>query len=518
MTTGTASGVESRGDRAGDAAILAVLVVAYLGLVFQFTGTATSVYFDTFRDVATAENILAGRLWADPALRDYPPWYPPGNPLLMAAVARLTGARPLEVYAASRYWLNVLIPVLLYLLVRTAWDRATALLALPIIVLGSVWWATHLAAPMPSVHGVIRNRLGLLCWHQCHRPGWRWPVVTGLVLSAGVWHHPLCALILAGAIGLHALDRLAARDPAGRAWTGRMLVVAGITAVLAAPLVWHLLTLPRLNTAPMRYFAPELTDARFALYRDALAVPLLGLAGLWLVLRRAPAQRWLVAYVVITAAGQALGYGGHELRWRVPYIVPHEFQWHGQLALGIAAAGAAAALLRAAVAGAGRWRLVARLGLLAALASVGWNLRFVPPPARHFIPVDGLLDRQAAAQAWLRANTDIDTVCAADTWVSYFVIGGLSGRKVIATGADHMNPASPAGARVSDLRTLTGTTDEAQFLDLARRYGAEYLVVTTESVDTTTANLEHYATWPSLQRVFSDPEGRAHIFRVAPAP
>ena len=106
---------------------------------------------DTFRDCAYVENILAGRLLQDPSTADLPYWYAPGGPLLCAAVCRLTGLSPVEVYSSSVLWVNVLIPVCIFLLVRMCWGRAVGVAAVLLVWVGSRWWQTHLAMPMPSV-------------------------------------------------------------------------------------------------------------------------------------------------------------------------------------------------------------------------------------------------------------------------------------------------------------------------------------------------------------------------------
>src|SRR5881397_3111823 len=104
---------------------LDLLVVALIAGGWQaFARMAThgqpSLFYDTFRDMAYAENILHGRFWQDPSLAGYSWWYPPGNPLFFAALSTLTKRSLLELYVSSIYWLNVLNPVLLYLLVRSA--------------------------------------------------------------------------------------------------------------------------------------------------------------------------------------------------------------------------------------------------------------------------------------------------------------------------------------------------------------------------------------------------------------
>ena len=49
-------------------------------------------------------------------------------------------------------------------------------------------------------------------------------------------------------------------------------------------------------------------------------------------------QGWLATWFALGTLGMLLGYAAHDLHWNVPWLIPHEFQWHVQLALGLAAA------------------------------------------------------------------------------------------------------------------------------------------------------------------------------------
>ena len=123
----------------------------------------------------------------------------------------------------------------------------------------------------------------------------------------------------------------------------RMLIVAGVCAVCIAPLAWHLLRLPRVNPAPITYMARELCDPSFAL---PIATPLVivlafvGLLKVWPRMRQPVGL--LPAYALIGLAGQLLGYLRLLAGAAIPALIPHEFQWNFQIAVGLLAAAGAA--------------------------------------------------------------------------------------------------------------------------------------------------------------------------------
>ena len=545
-----------------DALVCVLLAAAQVGWIYYLTGPQARVYYDTYRDAAYAENILHGRLWQDPSIQGASWWYPPLNPLLVAGMARLTGAEVLDVYGASRFVVNAWLPALVYLLTRAVWGRLAGLLAIPMVFIGSCWWWTHAAAPMPSIQGVILNLIGLACWHRSvTRGGWAWPIITGVVLALGIWHHPVCSIVLAGAIGAHALLDAADRrlrppngarapatgqvaDPAtepraasglSRRWRSGssalrpMLVVAGTSAVLAAPVIWHLARMPHINLKPFHYFAMNLFANRYAFYAHMPAIPLLALYGLWHAARPTPGARWLLAYVLVGVAGQVPGYIAKEAELPLPYFVPHEFQWHTQLALGIAAGIGAARLARAAV---GRARdpggpkpVLATLLLLATVA-IGVHGAGVlhgqdrtaddvlPAPDIEFIDAHTPLGRQQALLGWLRTHTKLDTVIAADVSTSYFLISGAAGRKSVALPLEHANPAIAAVQRATDVSALLETPSAAALQTVVSRYHAAYLVLTDEPYDRAWERRAALAALSGLECVWVAPDDVARVYRV----
>jgi hypothetical protein len=491
-----------------DLAIVALIVLAWVVLSWLVSRGERVFAYDTFRDLAYAENILRGRIWADPTLPGLTWWYAPGNPMLIAAAAAITRRTVADLYGYSLFWLNWLNPVLLYLLVRSAWNRTTGLVALPIVWLGSYWWLTHAIVPMPSIQGLALNLAGLLAWHRSAGSRWRWPLLTGLLAALSLWHHPLCGTVLLAAILGHAAlaavlrrGEGATRGPDRFLLLRRAAVVAGTALVLAGPLLVHLVRLERHNLEPYHWFAPELHDPRFAAHLHAPLVVPLGLVGIWLVLRTMPAAAWVVVYFAVGLAGQAVGYAAHDWGWPIPYLIPHEFQWHGQLAFTICAAVAAVWLAERAASRVRRAasRSAARVAVLLGLVllAVGPAIPRIGAAGSQLIRFDERWAQTLELSAWVREHTPFDATFACPPALGYF-LASLTGRKCLALPPGHMNPAADAEARIADLRTMLTTAGQDTFVALARRYRATYLL-TVPAPGSSAATQAFYADWKCLE-------------------
>ncbi|MCH7872623.1 MAG: hypothetical protein IID33_13070 [Planctomycetes bacterium] len=460
-----------------DAAFVLLLAAIWSIFVAFATGGDQALFYDTFRDTAYAQNILAGRLLTDPCINGQPFWYAPANPIMFAGLARVTGVSVATLYASSAYWLNLLNFILLYLLVRGIWGRAAAVVTMPMLLVGSYWWLMIAAAPMPSVQGVSLNLIGLMCWHRCRQHGRLWPIVTGLCLAASIWHHPLCGLMLAATILVHVLlDAAWLHGATGRtSTTGRtrpgrhirlrqMLLVAAVAGLLTAPLILHLAQLPKNNPAPFLYVPNEMLDLKFALHAHAPLVVAFGIAGAILIVKRTPAAAWIVAYLIVAAIGQIAGYLGHFLKLPVPYLLPHEFQYHGQLALAVCAAVGVVALARwshARATHAGRlWLPFGRCIVFACLLTLAPALRYLPQARHYFISIDEKLAGNETWLNWIRDNTPIDATIVCQPETAHFLVCGLAGRKTVALPSGHLNPAVDADQRTADVETmLSNITD-----------------------------------------------------------
>jgi hypothetical protein len=493
--------------------LIAVLGISFLTMWLLSDG-GHGVLFDSFRDMAWAHNVVGGRLWSDPVLAGEPAWYAPGNPIAFGAVSRFTGASVVDVYRSSVFWWNAVLLVVVFVTASHIGGRVAGLLALPMVCLGSLWWLTHVAAPMPSIQSIMLGLLALLSWQRCveliafgerrggHRRANILAVLTGTIVALTAWFHPVCAMIPAAAIGFHALFGIALPNsfaggtrsqcnPIRRRLARALLWSAIPAALLSAPLALHFLFMPKVNPTPLQYFARELSNPDFALQTHAVLLPILGLLGAFRLARRRPVALWMVGYLVAGAVGQAAGYLHHWTRLPVPYLLPHEFQWHTQLALGILAAFA--------VVDAAEWlatripwpsdrglRKFLWIGLMVA-AVLTPAVSYISAARTYQVDVTRIESANAESIEWIRRNTSLDSVFASDTLYAHLVVAGLTGRKCVAVPIGHMNPAVDGTRRLDDLATMLSTEDEAVFVALAARYGVAHLVLK----QTTPATVQH---------------------------
>jgi hypothetical protein len=486
-----------------DAGLALAVWICSLVCIWLLTDAGGSLMFDCFRDMAWAHNVRAGSIWADPVLAGESFWYAPGNPLSFGFASRILGVAVPTLYASSALWWNSLIPVAVFLLTLRSTDRITALVSLPLVFLGSLWWLTHFAAPMPSIQGTVLGLASILCWQGCmsriavgRTAVLRWAAATGLILAACAWYHPVCAVAAAGGIGLQAVlellrgARRAAGDAPPSSHERRLLLlavttVAGGSLLLALPLICHFIGMPHANPVPLQYFAAELTNPDFALQAHTPLIPLLGVVGVWLVLRRRPGAGWLVGYLAVAFMGQTAGYLHHLLGLPVAYLLPHEFQWHTQLAVGILAA-ISITELTGFLGRRLRWPSdpsLARLlwiGVLLVVVVIP-NLLFVPLAGSYLVDLRQVQTANRETAEWIQSDTLLDDVFACDPLLCHLVVAGLTGRKCMAVPVGHMNPAVDARRRLGELSTLLVIEDEAEFIELARQHGVTHLLLRPRS-------------------------------------
>ncbi|MCK4342839.1 MAG: hypothetical protein KAY37_14070 [Phycisphaerae bacterium] len=524
-----------------DAVILLVILAGWLVFVAVVTDGHRVILYDTFRDMAWAHNMLAGRFWADPTVPEQPFWYAPGSPLLVAGLAAVTRVSVVDLYGYSVYWFNAWLPIMLYLLARVVWDRLTAVVVLPVVFLGSYTWLTHVMAPIPGLQGVVLNLVGLLCWNQCavttgparrdhrRRVAWLWPPLTGLSLALSAWYHPLCAIILAGAIFLHAVFE--AVIPAGGVRVpgearrsrftllGRMLVVAAVAGGLSASLALHMLALHAGGSSLLSFFADEsMYPTYYAHAQTPLVVPL-ALLGVWFIVRRSPHAFWIVAYLLVGLAGQGAAFLAQVPGGKVPFILPHEFLWHGQLAVGVCAAVGIVGLARRSVEHLNRPRAgkPARVfwAALFVVLAVGPGLRGLPRAGKYLVDLEPMLAERREVCEWIRTHTDLEATFVADPEVGYQIVAGLTGRKCIVAVHFHTNPGVDVPGRASDVSTMLETADEQTFARLAGHYGGTHFLLLGDS-DVVQAAHGRYGEWSCLERLFAARAGTAVIYRIRP--
>jgi len=498
---------------------------------------------DTFRDTAYVHNILHGRLLQDPSVNGLSWWYAPLGPLFYAGVCRVTGADPLAAYSSSILWVNVWILGAIYIVVRLYWDRGTALIAMMLVWLGSRWWQTHLAVPMPSIQGILPVMACLALWRNTVRCGRGWAVALGVALAVCAWHHILSALIVGTSIGGGALlwswsrlrrrcfvDQDGASEPepalpaVGREWSAvksesylilrRFGLAAAIAGVLVLPLVWHLVRLPWNNPAHAGV-ADEMMKPAFALHADTPLMLPLALVGLVVVLRgpRGPGD-WVLTYLAVGLIGQGVAYGRECLRMSLPVLLPHEFQWHAQLAIAVLGAigvmGLARTISRRRLDSRSPWLMTAAAIVLAAMILAPDRLRALDRIDDYWVSTSGNPEVEAAAD-WIQQNTNITDVFVCRYLPGYYEIAGRTGRKLILPPEARANPALDVQQRRRDFHRMETTHDAQEFLAIAAgRYGARYVYVPPDKAYL----LPRWMAWDVFDTVYRSPNGSRVILGI----
>ena len=484
------------------------------------------VVYDTFRDAAGAENVLAGRWFCDPMTAGQTYWYAPLGSVVFAAVSRVTGQPPLTAYATSILWFNLLLPVGWYALARCCWGWRVGVAAVPLVWLGSRWWSFHVAMPMTATQGVVLLMGVLLAWVLSLRRRRRWAVVVGVLLAGCAWYHTLSGLIAAAAIGFHGLAGAGSpsADGPGRAtvWRRearlRVLIVAVVCAPLVAPLAWHLLSLPVVNPAPIEYVSTLLKRPEFALQTRAWLILPLAVAGLVPVCKRLHRPGGvIVGYGLASLVGQGWGYvrvlGGVP----VPVLIPHEFQWNFQIAVGLLAANGAA---RIAAWAAGRIERrapgtrVSHALLMVPVVVLVLQKDAAPAFRRksmHWRPTTLSAGRVSAVD-WIKRNTSIDDVFLASAPENYLLVAARTGRKIVLAPEGHANIAVSAERRARDHRQMLQTTDPSELRALLAAHQVRYVLLAQRDLGC----WDRWRSWGFFDPVFGAESRSLTILRARP--
>jgi hypothetical protein len=500
-----------------------ILVVASWTAFALFVGRGHLVAaYDSFRDMAYAHGILRGEIGLDPTLPGLPAWYPAGMPLLAAAIVRATGLPVATVFGTSLFWFSVLVPLVLHRLVARCFGRAAAWWSLAFVGLGSMWWLTHGAMPMPSIQGAALGLLALHAWLAWRSRPWPWSLAVAGLGALAVAFHPICGAIPMAAILLHGglSPLVAARDPAAASAARREALRAALAftawAALAAALLVPLLQGPILNPAPRLWFGPQLRDPAFAFHAHAPLVLLFGLAGLVRAVMAWKERGWLAAYAVVSLPPLLAGYAAVELGWKVPYLLPHEFQWHLQLAWGVAAA---VAMLELAALLVRRWRLPPAVKPLLAVALaavvVGPALSRLPQVTAEPIVLDRVWTPVRRLAERMRSLGASGQVIAGNPSAGY-VLAGLAGTRALLLPEGHMNPRADLPARLQAVSGLLQAESESAFVARLARTPADWLLHEVADSVQRQALFARHERWSVLEPIpLENPD--VLLYRIRPA-
>ena len=429
---------------------------------------------DMLRDMGAAQALLDGNLFGDPTYSGEWRWYPPLVPALMAGLYRLSGADGLaRFWVAAGPWLNLLAPLLLFLMGRRLIGAPAAAIATAILVVFngalSEPWQAGGYSPWAFTPFLVQGMFfaGLWLLHaRVATARWRDAALIGLVIGLVFLAHAVPALLLATAATLAALA------VQGLRW--RTLLWIGLVGAVAL-----LIGLPYLAPIALHYpggpVNPLVTGYVDWLLKPPprlwlLVVNAPGLAGLLataVLWRRAPLGRATTAILAAWIGICVLFLGRHYAcaalaptagpgltACRVFAVAVHHYHLYLQLAWTLLMGHVAwqvarlwAVRLREGGRGAVPWRAGLAAGLALLLLAVGCRsvLRRPFDRERRASVLAGTANWiDADLYRWVLAHTRPDTLFAtepATPWKdgrAFAVIA--AGRKLVAAPAAHSNP------------------------------------------------------------------------------
>jgi hypothetical protein len=201
-------------------------------------------------------------------------------------------------------------------------------------------------------------------------------------------------------------------------------------------------------------------------------------------------------------------------------LVPHEFQWHGQVAIAVLAsiglvhaaryAGRRFVPTRHEAVGAAAVGTIMLIGVLAPAVP------FFEYGGAYFGDLEGIVRTRSETISWIEHATGIEAVFACEPGEAYMTVAGLTGRKCAALPAGHTNPAVDAGKRLAAVEDLFSSRREAGFQALAAALEVDFVLLRIDS-EQAVAQVQAYRSWSSLREVFASAKERTVVFSTDPS-
>ena len=464
---------------------------------------------DHFREVAYAQSIADGRLFADPFYRGQTMWYNPLFAATIALVSRITALDvPLALVQAGPI-LSTAVQAAFFVAAVCLigpWPAVIALVALLFVPPYDFSWATPAVTPwlFPSAFASLFFYIGLIaCWTAIRRNTPIWWIAVGGVLGIAFLGHTAPAVLL----GLLAVASVFVADRSEKLFSGRHIaliaMIMGAALVVSAPFVYSIVFVYKLrivDTEVLNWVAPHLAVARAgSLLYEAWVSPLgvLRIIGAIALIRRAPSDHG--AFLVVgwtTAAAVLFGYGWLQqlvhFRGLPPFIPQHEFYFHlraaGYMLAGVGAWVALTTVAARMLPSKARPRyqeaIVGGLVLLAIYVTVRATYETFQGKAdfqeyrREALAMSAHFSETRLLER-LRTETPPDAVVLATAEDSLYRVAP-AGRAVVAIPASQSNPYLTQGGRDHDSKAMLKavlTGDSATLHTLADVYGVTHIVL-----------------------------------------
>jgi hypothetical protein len=496
------------------AVLLAALLLLALAYGVAMTGSLDwPADSDLSRDSAQAMTVYDGDLLGDPQYVGETLWYNPLTPALIALIAKVSNQPPPLIYTRAGAYLNLLGPILFFVLVAVLLNQWTALIATAAFLFvqiapptSSMLYATYSAWLYASnlaqawMYGTLI--IFVLALRTQRR---RWYLLTGALLGLTFMAHAAPAMVLGLIIALHTAITVLHDQTQRRAALINFGLIIGLALIFSAPLAYSLIMRYRLhvlNLTPGDFVLPPVALDNFSSYwrgstieQPLFPIVVVGLIAIFTGARRPGSRRIIALWLFGTLGLLAYSYLRQYLKRQgveIPGFVPsHHFLVYlraiesilfgaGVIALcGVIAALIARMLKTRSESAMTRLRVehglvtAALIGLLIAV----WPA-YLEREDFNNLPRGSELYGQNAdfvnTYNWLRANArPIDVVLTSDRLATYVV--GPAGRKIVAGDSFYANPYVDWKARATDRDAMFGQLmagDCTAFLPVA----AEYLV------------------------------------------
>ena len=497
------------------------LLAALLLLAFAYgVSTTGSLYWpadpDLARDSAQAMTVYDGDLFGDPQYVGEMIWYNPLVPSLVTLIAKVTNQPLPLVYTRAGAYLNLLVPILFFVLTAMLLDQWTALAATTAFLFVQIappatsqLYATYSAWLYASNFGqALMYGTLILFLIAVRTQRRRWYVLTGALLGLTFLTHSGPAIMLGLIISLTMVMSVVRDRAQLRAGLINFGLIIGLALIFSAPLTYSLVVRYRLhvlNLTPGDSIHPPVALKNFTSYwrgstieQPLFLVVVIGFVAIFSGARR-PGSKHIIGLWLFGALGLlAYSYLRQYLKQQgveIPGFVPaHHFLLYlravesilfgaGVIALCSAIAGLLMRVLRdRSAAAVTRSRIehglviVALMGLLIAV----WPAYLARDDFNDMPRGSELYGQNAdlvSMYDWLRAKTrPSDVVLTSDRLATYVV--GPAGRKIVAGDSFFANPYVDWKTRATDRDAMFGQLmagDCTAFLPIATKYPVAYV-------------------------------------------